>query len=146
MEPGRFEVTLKALLLDGDRLLVLRDRASGEGDLPGGRIGQDELDPALPWSVALSRELREELGPDASWAVEPEPSFVWRHRFPSTGNLGLGVAFVGRWRGGPVILSDEHDAFRWVRLTDWDPEGWFVGTLAAAVARFVDGQARRQPG
>ena len=134
MRPGRFEVTLKMFLVDGDQLLVLHDRASGEGDLPGGRLGADEI--SGPWQDAIARELVEELGGAARWRVEPEPLFVWPHFFPSTGRYGLGIAFLGAWEGGTVTLSDEHDAWAWLGLDSPQVGDWFHGTMLDAVRRF----------
>jgi 8-oxo-dGTP pyrophosphatase MutT (NUDIX family) len=134
VQPGRFEITLKVFLVDGDRILVLRDRESREGDLPGGRLGADEM--AQPWMDAVARELREELGPHARWRVDPEPLFVWPHQFASTGLDGLGIAFAGTWEGGRLTLSDEHEAFAWVPVEGTDMGDWFQGTMLQAARRF----------
>lgn len=40
---GFFQITQKLFLRDGNQLLVLRDRKSGHGDLPGGRMNEDEF-------------------------------------------------------------------------------------------------------
>lgn len=141
MRPGRFEITLKVFVMDGEHLLVLRDRESREGDLPGGRLGADEM--SAPWLEAVTRELTEELGPHARWRVDPEPLFVWPHQFTSTGLDGLGIAFAGVWEGGRLTLSDEHEAFAWVRLDDADLGDWFQGTMLVAARRF---QHRRRSG
>lgn len=134
MVPGRFEITLKVFLVDGDQFMVLHDRASGEGDLPGGRLGPAEI--SANWIESIDRELSEELGPGARWRVSPEPIFMWPHRFPSTGQYGLGIAFLGVWEGGVVTLSDEHDGWAWLPLDSTEVTGWFHGTMLGAVRRF----------
>jgi hypothetical protein len=57
MTPGFFQISLKLFLMRGDELLILRDRASKYGDLPGGRLGETEI--YLPFPESLGREIRE---------------------------------------------------------------------------------------
>lgn len=133
--PGVFEVTLKVFIVREGALLVLRDRASGQGDLPGGRIEQDELHGG--WPAAVARELEEELGADAHVLVQSEPAFVFPHHIQASGRDAVGLAFRGRWIDGAITLSDEHDRYRWVDLQDPGLLDHFVTHQRAAVARFV---------
>lgn len=128
MKSGRFEVTQKLLVWRGGSLLVLRDRASGEGDLPGGRMGEHEL--LAPWVHALRREVAEELGAGFHVAIGDAPVLAFPHRLPSTGAPAVGLLWVGTWEAGEVVLSEEHDAFLWA-----DPAAlpWLSGTLGDAV-------------
>lgn len=131
MMPGRFEISQKLLVWRNGRVLVLRDAASGQGDLPGGRLGADEL--LAPWRDALLREVHEELGSDVVVLLETEPRFAFPHRLPSSGLPALGLMWVGRWAHGEPVLSEEHDALAWVG--PGEPLPWLTGTLADAVAR-----------
>lgn len=129
--PGRFEISQKLLVWREGRVLVLRDAASGQGDLPGGRLGVDEL--LAPWRDALLREVREELGAHVEVQLEPEPRFAFPHRLPSSGLPALGLMWVGLWLRGEPALSDEHDDLAWVLPEAGLP--WLGGTLAEAALR-----------
>ena len=113
-ELQRFQVALKAFVLEGERLLMVRE-ADGENywELPGGRIeeGEERLSPI----AVLRRELSEELGvafafevgaPVAAWVRPPDPP-----------RRNLAVFLLGyrcRHRAGEIVLSDEHIECRWV--------------------------------
>ena len=56
--------------------LVLEDAATGQGDLPGGRINKDEIH--RPFTENLAREVQEELG-SLRYRLYPEPIFVFPH-------------------------------------------------------------------
>ena len=98
-------------LVRGDQLL-LAHRSPGRRwypdvwDLPGGHVddGEDEF-------TALRRELREELGVDAT---EIDPTPVVRISAPAS-DLELGLWVVRAWTGDPTNdCPDEHDEIRWV--------------------------------
>lgn len=138
---GRFEVTLKALLLRDGAALVLRDRVSGKADLPGGRITQAELH--RPWIDALRREITEELGAAAIVEVEGEPLFSFPHVLPTSRGDAVGMMWIGQWTGGELTLSSEHDQWEFVPLAQVADR--FVETLAPAVARACE-VAPQHPG
>jgi len=113
-EHQRFQVALKAFLVQGDRLLMLRER-DGEQlwELPGGRIEAGEE--GLPPAAVLRRELSEELGAGfacdvgaavAAWIRPPDP--------PRRTSAVFLVGYLCRQTGGEIVLSDEHVEFRWV--------------------------------
>ncbi len=134
MEPGFFQITLKVFLRHGDAFLVLRDRITQAGDLPGGRLSRSEF--YGDWTAAIRRELREELGPDLACRLDEEPLFLFPHPIVSAGTDGLGVAYRAAYRGGPVRLSEEHDAYEWVPIATYDPSGFFTEPMARAVRRY----------
>ena len=134
MEPGFFQITLKVFLRRDDDFLILRDRAQGDGDLPGGRISHAEFH--KPWPECIRRELREELGPNTRYELNEEPIFLFPHYIRSAGADGLGVAHEARYLDGEIILSEEHDFFEWVSIGSYDPEPFFRDQMRDAVRRY----------
>ncbi|MBU43060.1 MAG: hypothetical protein CMN76_07585 [Spirochaetaceae bacterium] len=116
-----------------DRYLVLTDSSSGEGDLPGGRINQDEF--YSDFHDCLAREVTEELGA-VEYLLNPYPLFVFPHFVAKDGKDALGVAYVGRYLSGSLQLSEEHNHFQWYRFAD-SPEPAFRSTMLAAVNIFL---------
>lgn len=132
---GTFQITTKLFLMDGNHLLILNDRKSGTGDLPGGRLTQAEIH--MPWTEALLREVVEELGPKVRISIQRGPLFAFPHWIVESAQDAMGLAFRGSYLGGPIVLSEEHDSFRWVPIHSYDPDGTFSPTLALALKRFA---------
>ena len=100
----------KALIVkEGKILLLQRSLGSsfdpGLWELPGGKIsyGEDLIE-------ALLREVQEETGleimvrrPYKTWHFTKEPFWV------------TGVTFLCEYISGEVLLSEEHDAFTWIK-------------------------------
>src|SRR5687767_11836249 len=113
-----FQVGIKAFLWHEQRLLLLQERdPQGLWELPGGRIDVGEED--LPVADVLRRELREELGGRfscdigavcACWVRRPQA-----HRPMSVFLVGLRCTAPR----GELVLSDEHQAMRWVAHDGW---------------------------
>lgn len=109
-----FGLAMKAVVLDeqGRTLLIRRSVANqhfaGKWEWPGGKV-----DPGEDFAVAAIRETREETG------LEVELTGV-------AGVAGFEVArahvvmlcMKARVVGGAMQLSHEHDAFRWVPLSE----------------------------
>ncbi|MBI3395484.1 MAG: NUDIX domain-containing protein [Spirochaetia bacterium] len=134
MTPGFFQITLKVFLHDGSRIIVLRDKESQEGDLPGGRISKEEI--YKPWTESIEREIKEELGPDVKVALHPEPLFILPHWIKSGGHEAVAIFFRADFKGGNIQLSDEHDRMAWVDLASFDASTWFSDHLLAGVERY----------
>lgn len=109
-----FQVTLKALVSQGGKLLILKDRGQAKKwDLPGGRI--EEKDLPLPMAEALRRELREELGKSAEISIGK--MFYCSKMKTNLGRHDHGLVvmvFLAKYFGGALKLSKEHDAYAWV--------------------------------
>ncbi|MEV5769555.1 NUDIX hydrolase, partial [Micromonospora sp. NPDC052213] len=96
------------LLCDGNRILLchrspLRRVLPDVWDLPGGHV-----EPGEPPSVALARELREELGVDAALPSGPPVHEVHADTF------SMRIWLVEAWTGYPANLApEEHDAIGW---------------------------------
>lgn len=123
--PGLFQVALKALVTQGDRLLVLREATPpGLWELPGGRI--DAGEEGEPHRDVLRRELREELG-EAFRCEIGAPFLTWMRspRRPDAATVFV-VGFACAGAEGEIQLSDEHGEYRWIdraamRGLNWAP-------------------------
>lgn len=135
MNPAFFQITLKLFLIKEGQFLVLRDRKSGFGDLPGGRLGEKEI--YEPLTTALAREVGEELGDEIQYMVSDEPAFIFPMKMWSGGYEALGIAFVGFYDSGEIDLSDEHDHMEWVDLISYDPADLFSEHMLDAVRKFL---------
>lgn len=113
-EIQQFHVGIKAFLMKGGRLLLLREASTGLWEIPGGRI--DVGEELLPQRLVLARELCEELGPAVEVEVGPIVMTWVRSRAPVCAFL---VGLLCRHRGGEIALSPEHDQLAWVDAGTW---------------------------
>lgn len=132
---GFFQITQKLFLRDGNLLLVLRDRKSGHGDLPGGRMNEDEF--FQDWTESISREISEELGPNIKIEVKPNPIFVYKHRVNEGNHPCIIIAYDAKRIEGKVELSDEHDYMEWVDIKSFDPKKLFSEYMLEAVQLYL---------
>lgn len=103
-------VAVAAVLFNSkNEFLLLKYREHGIWVLPGGAMEKDET-----VMDCLRREFREELGEVQidilGIAVACSFAFDWLR--------GVSLIFVGTYLDGEIKLSDEHDAYRWTRLTE----------------------------
>jgi 8-oxo-dGTP pyrophosphatase MutT (NUDIX family) len=132
---GRFQITQKLFLRKGDLLLVLRDKKSGFGDLPGGRMDEDEF--FGDWLDSLRREMREEMGDSLHYEVNPEPILVHKHRVTDGNHPCIIIGYSGKYLGGEIGLSEEHDFLDWVNIQDFQPESFFSDYMLEAVEKYL---------
>jgi 8-oxo-dGTP pyrophosphatase MutT (NUDIX family) len=111
-----FQVSLKAWIVHGDRVLFVRERGTGYWEIPGGRI--DVGEELVPQREVLSRELTEELGEDHGITIGPAIT-TWVRQRPE--DFVFSVGFLCRWQGGPLVLADEHDLLEWFPLAGSPP-------------------------
>jgi 8-oxo-dGTP diphosphatase len=111
-----FEVSLKALIVQDGRALLLQESDTGYWELPGGRIdvGEERLDHA----IILAREIAEELGPDLRVTTSLE-AVTWVRQRPTDNVFQFLVARVCRVTSGAIRLSDEHARAEWHTPETW---------------------------
>ena len=126
-----FPVSIKGVLLDGDRVALLENER-GEWELPGGRLQTDE-----PPVVCLMREFAEELG------IEVAADHIldcWVYEILPQRRVVIVTYAVRRLDHGALRVSAEHRRCGWFarigassdarRLSSLDPRlsraGWLV--------------------
>ncbi|MEX2007937.1 MAG: NUDIX hydrolase [Candidatus Spechtbacterales bacterium] len=131
-----FQVSLKALLRDGDKVLLLFDKRHGKVDFPGGRI--DETESKISLIEVLQRELREELGTDVRYQLG-QPLFQFKRYFPDTKNRVLVTIYDAKYLGGKIQLSEEHASYEWVNPNERQPaiKRFFGKEEYEAFARYI---------
>jgi len=141
-----FQVSLKAMLKnEKGETLVLSCESDGSmkgyWDFPGGRI--DKGEETLPYKKIISREVREEVGPDVKFTIDPRPAALGRHMVPKKfHNLGydvyiLLVLFTGTYEGGEIKVSAEHGRADWVDFEKIDVEKYFTRGVLDAVRNYL---------
>jgi 8-oxo-dGTP diphosphatase len=123
----RAVVTQKAIVVDGDEVLVVRDANDGDWEFPGGRIDRTERP-----RTALLREVHEETGLDVS--VDGPVYTASKRRKKKKGKFF--VYYRGATDSREVALSDEHTDHRW--LPPDDAADLLNERRATALARAVD--------
>ncbi|WP_061247983.1 NUDIX domain-containing protein [Leptospira alstonii] len=132
---GFFQITQKLFLRKGDELLILRDRKSGLGDLPGGRMNEDEF--FEDWTLSMKREIEEELGSQVRIKISPKPLFVHKHRVNEGNFPCVIIAYHAEFLEGEIILSDEHDYIAWERVQSYKPSPLFTEYMLDAVNLYL---------
>ncbi|SDM00544.1 ADP-ribose pyrophosphatase YjhB, NUDIX family [Halogranum gelatinilyticum] len=104
-EPLRATVSQRAVLFDGEEMLVVRRASDGGWELPGGRldVGESTVD-------GLRREVREETGLDVV-IRRPIYTISWRN---DRGEGRYGVYYLCVAETTAVTLSHEHTAYDWL--------------------------------
>lgn len=117
-------VATKAFIEHDGKILVVRESSkyedgtnAGNYDVVGGRI-----EPGQRFDESLLREIKEETGIDA---VIGRPFFVNEWRPIVCGELWqiVGTFFVAHAPSDVVLLSVDHDAFKWIDPRSYKEEG-----------------------
>jgi len=109
-------ISVKALLRNGDDILVLREKKgdnSGKFHFPGGHIeGEETLEEALRREVFQETGIEEfEIGPPyfaCEWPAKIEGQLV----------RVVGIFYPCSTKQRDVVLSDEHDEYLWMPPAD----------------------------
>ena len=111
-----FHIAIKALIINKDKVLLLRKPPKGEGgqsywELPGGGLGFGEMP-----ELALKREVTEEVG----LSIEViKPLWVWSF-LKSQHRQVLGITYLCHSSSQNVQLSHEHLEYIWVSKAELD--------------------------
>lgn len=130
-------VAAKALIRDGEKLLVTHD-VFGDWDIPGGRIKKDEFE--KPFETVLERKIREELGSDIRYEVGAPKVFFKVERVEAGIDTKVRIFAVGyevTYLGGTITLGDHHDEYRWVNITEFNPDELFTGGWAKGLREYL---------
>lgn len=109
-----YRITVKAAIIDGDRLLLLRrgfrsgKAKQGLWELAGGGVEKGESP-----DFSLRREVREETGLELS---QLKPVLIW-NRSRDEGEI-IGITYLARPQSTDIKLSDEHIEYAWVRADE----------------------------
>jgi 8-oxo-dGTP diphosphatase len=134
-EHGSFQITQKAFIRKGNLLLVMRDKKSGEGDLPGGRMNQNEF--FEDWIESLKRELEEELGSSMKLNISNDVVLVHKHRVNLGNHPCIILGYDCEYLSGEIKISDEHDFFEWVDIKTFKPETFYSEYMLEAVCKYL---------
>jgi 8-oxo-dGTP diphosphatase len=132
---GFFQITQKVFLRKGNSLLIMKDRKSGYGDLPGGRM--DETEFFEDWMLSVKRELEEEMGKLFQYDIEPRPFLIHKHRVTEGNHPCVIIGYKAIYKGGEIVLSDEHEFMEWVDVNTYKPESFFEDYMLEAVQIYL---------
>lgn len=123
-------VAVAAVIVREGRVLAMRrsaakDAGPGLWETLSGRMeaGEQPLE-------AMQREIQEECG----LAVEIDPVPVEAYVAERLGHPMLVIVYLAVWRGGEVVMSAEHDEYRWLTPAEFAATTTLT-RLAASVAK-----------
>ena len=136
MKHGFFQITQKVFIRKNNLLLVMKDKKSGQGDLPGGRMNVDEF--FQDWLLSVYRELEEELGPEFKIKIEPTPYFIHKHLVNDGNHPCIIIAYTANYISGDIKISDEHDFYKWVDVYSYEANELFSEYMLEAVNLYLN--------
>jgi 8-oxo-dGTP diphosphatase len=112
-EEGRFQVAVGAVIVNGDKVLLIRRAAEGLEpglwEYPAGRLKQFE-----DIEKGLRREVEEEVGLEDLKIDRPIRTFTYMRGGDAAENEVKGIVFVCRTKQKDIKLSPEHDQYEWL--------------------------------
>ena len=137
-----YHISLKLLLYNSkNHILALKARNdikfAGYYDVPGGRIDEDEF--TTPLEDILQREVKEEIG-DAQVHVDLNPVAVSRGFYSPVGGKDIRIFYVffkADYKGGDILISDEHTDHTWLNLEEIDPKEYFTAGILEGIEMYL---------
>lgn len=136
--PPKLFVATKAFINHNGKILILRESSKytdgsnqGKYDIVGGR-----LEPGQHFKDSLLREIREETGLEV---IVGKPFFVgeWRPTVRGEKWQIVGVYFNCKTSSSEVILSGDHDEYKWI-----DPKAYteyhLIDGLSAVFSAYLE--------
>ena len=141
-----YQVSLKTILINNkDEVLILNGHPQGSFagfyNLPGGRIDKDEF--TKPFLEIIQREAKEEIG-NIEMKVNPKPVSLGRHLIPSyktSENKDLHILYIffeAKFISGDIVISKEHDGFKWINLKKSQPAKLFTSGILEGINTYLD--------
>lgn len=122
----RYNIALKILLRDGDKLLITHDIFK-EWDLPGGRILPEEFE--ADFADVIKRKIHEELGGEVEYEIGDPKVFFRVERVEENGETAriFAIGYEAKYLGGEIKLGDHHDKLEWVEVKTFRADEYFTG-------------------
>jgi len=140
-----YQISLKTILKnDKDEVLILNAHQQGGFagfyDLPGGRIDKDEF--TKPFLEIIQREAKEEIG-NIKMEINPKPVAIGRHLVPASmtsENSDLHILYVffeAKFISGDIVISKEHDGFKWINLEKIQTSKFFKSGILEGINTYL---------
>jgi len=144
-EKDSYQISLKVILRNSlNEILILKAPNTGNFadyyDLPGGRINDNEFDVNL--LEIIKREIAEELG-NVDVVVFDKPVALGRTLSLKLDANGkrirvLYIIFEAEYKGGDIIISEEHTGYKWVNLEKIKLEDYFVSAVLDGLKMYLN--------
>jgi len=139
MTVDKYMVSLKVFLTNTKwETLILQNsnkwHSRGFYDVPGGRIDDDEFD--IDYETIIKREISEELWKDVKCNISLKPVSMWR--FQCYEDRVFLLMFEADYIAGDIIISDEHESYKWVKLDKINLEEYFMSGMLESVKRYLE--------
>lgn len=136
-EKDLYNIALKLLLRDGDKLLITHDIYK-EWDLPGGRILPEEFE--ADFVDVIERKIREELGTDVKYEVSEPKVFFRVERVEVDGRKAriFAIGYEAQYLNGEIKLGDHHDKLEWVDAKTFPADQYFTGGWLKGIQEYQE--------
>lgn len=145
MSHANFNVSLKLILVNNKKQILglkvpITSYFAGFYDLPGGRIDVDEL--CHDFVKTLKREIKEEIGNlkinITEMPITAVKFIVPRKVRPDKKDLPVMYTFfIGKYLGGKIKLSWEHEGYEWLDVNEKNVNKYFYKNYLGGVEQYL---------
>lgn len=134
-EKDLYNIALKLLLRDGEKLLITHDIFKN-WDLPGGRILPEEFE--ADFKDVIKRKMHEELGTEVQYEIGEPKVFFRVERTETDGRIAriFAIGYGAKYLGGEIKLGDHHDKLEWVDAKTFPADKYFTGCWLKGVQEY----------